>query len=338
MKVLGLISSITDPASRFRIMQYKKPLGELGSNLKYSIPYLPKDSDPSRLVFKSKKLWHMCQVTGRLKLLPQQYFYDIVWQNRLLLYNHFSIEKFIKKPHVFDMDDAIWLTEGEKQVNLAIQKSTMVFAGNEYLAEYCSRINSNTTIIPSTIDTSVFKPLAQLNSSYVLGWIGTKSNFPYLELIKQPDLQFLQETKNTKLIIVSTEQPETFSFDNERIIFKHWSAEKENELINEFSTGLMPLADNNWTKGKCSYKMLQYMACGKPVIVSPVGLKKNILDHSKAGIAAISEPGWLKAMHDLKNDPALYTAYAEKGRPFVEEKYSCSKWAVIINNHFKELC
>ena len=82
------------------------------------------------------------------------------------------------------MDDAIWLTEGEKQVNLAIKKSTIVFAGNEYLAEYCSRINRNTTIIPSTVDTDIFKPLARQDSSFALGWIGTKSNFPYLELIK----------------------------------------------------------------------------------------------------------------------------------------------------------
>ena len=257
MKVLGIVSSNTDPAARFRIIQYKTPLGKLGSSLRFSIPYPPKDSDPSRFVFKSKKLWHLCQMSGRLKLLPQQYFYDIIWQNRLLLYEHYSIEKFFKKPNVFDIDDAIWLTEGEKQVGLAIKKSTMVFAGNEYLAEYCNRINANTKIIPSTIDTNVFKPLPPLNNSFTLGWIGTKSNFQYLELIKQPVSQFLQKTKNTKLIIVSTEKPAIFDFDDERIIFKQWSAEKENELINEFSIGLMPLKDDNWTRGKCSYKMLR---------------------------------------------------------------------------------
>lgn len=338
MKILGLISSITDPAARFRIIQYKKPLIELGSYLNYSVPYPPKDSDPSRLVFKNNKIWHLCQVTGRLKFLSKQYFYDIIWQNRLLLYDHYSIEKYFKKPHIFDLDDAIWLTEGEKQVKLAIKKSTVVFAGNEYLAEYCSRINSNTKIIPSVIDTNVFKPLTSGSTSFNIGWIGTKSNFHYLHIIKQPILQFLKETKNTKLIIVSSEKPDTFNFENERIIFKPWSAEQENELINEFSIGLMPLADDNWTRGKCSYKMLQYMACSKPVIVSPVGLNKEILSQCNAGIAATNENEWLRALHDLKNDPAQYNTYAVNGRPFVEEKYSCSKWAVLINNQFKKLC
>jgi glycosyltransferase involved in cell wall biosynthesis len=337
MKVLGVISSITDPASRFRIIQYKKTLHELDTKLNYAVPYPPKDSEPSRMVFRNKKLWHLCMVTGRLKLIPQQYFYDIIWQNRLLIYDHFIIEKFIKKPLVFDMDDAIWLSEGEKKVNLAIQKSAMIFAGNEYLADYCSRFNSNTKIIPSVIDTDFFKPLKQQSNPFVLGWIGTKSNFPYLELIKQPVLQFLRETKNTKLVIVSTEQPDTFTFDNEKIVFKQWSVEKENELINEFSVGLMPLPDNNWTKGKCSYKMLQYMACGKPVIVSPVGLNKIILEQSQSGKSADNEADWLKAMQELKNDAALYAFCAGNGRPFTEESYSLKKWAPVINEHFKNL-
>jgi glycosyltransferase involved in cell wall biosynthesis len=337
MNILSLISSLTDPASRFRIMQYKKSLAELGTHLNYTVPYPPKDSDPSRIVFKSKKLWHICMVTGRLKILPQQYFYDAIWQNRLLIYDHFIIEKFIKKPLVFDMDDAIWLCEGEKQINLAIGRSQMVFAGNDYLAEYSSRFNSNTKIIPSTIDTDVFKPLFTENKTFTLGWIGTKSNFPYLELIKQPVLQFLQETKNTRLIIVSTEQPGVFKFDNKRIVFKQWSAEKENRMINEFSVGLMPLPDNNWTKGKCSYKMLQYMACGKPAIVSPVGLNKTILEKSQLGNGAGNEADWLKAMYELMNDTALYTFCAENGRLFTEENYSLKKWAPVVNEHFKKL-
>jgi glycosyltransferase involved in cell wall biosynthesis len=319
-------------------MQYKVPLKMLGSNLKCIVPAPPKDSDPPRRVFKSKKIWHSCQVAGRLKLLPLQYFYDIIWQNRLLLYDHFSIEKYIRKPLVFDMDDAIWLTEGEKQVTLAIKKSTLVFAGNEYLADYCNRINSNTAIIPTTIDTNIFKPVTQHKKTFNIGWIGTKSNFDYLEIIKQPILEFLQKTKDTKLIIVSSDRPGAFQFDEERIIFKQWSAEKENDLINEFSIGLMPLTDDNWTKGKCSFKMLQYMACEIPAIVSPVGNNNQILEQSKTGIAAAHKQDWLNAMNDLKNDPDLYSHHALRGRPFVEEKYSCQKWAEVINNHFKELC
>ena len=337
MKIAGIISSVTDPASRFRIMQYEQPLRELGSDLTCKVFYPPKDSDPSNFVFKNKNLWHICQVSGRLKLIAQQYFYDLIWQNRLQLYNRFTIEKHISKPFVFDLDDAIWLTEGKKQVDLAIKKASIVFAGNDYLADYCKKINNNVQLIPSTINTSVYKPLSQNNDSFVIGWIGTKSNFPYLGLIKASVLKFLQTTKNTKLIIVSTEKPSLFHFDNEKIIFKQWTPETENELINEFSVGLMPLEDNEWTKGKCSYKMLQYMACGKPVIVSPVGLNRSILKQSNAGTGATNESEWLLALNNIYNDAFMRNTFSEKGRSFIEEKYCCHKWAVTINTHFNTL-
>lgn len=336
MKVLGLASSENDPASRFRIMQYEKPLFQLGTKLDCAIPHPLKDSGPLHPEWK-KKLWDVYSITGRLKLWPKQFVYDIVWQNRLLLYEYFVIEKLIKKPQIFDIDDAIWLTEGKKQVDQALRKATMVFAGNEYLAEYCAHFNNNIKLVPSTVDTNVFKSCSVDKTSFSLGWIGTKSNFNYLHLVKQPILQFLQETNNTKLIIVSSEPPSMFSFDNERIIFKQWNKEKENEYINEFSVGLMPLSDDEWAKGKCSYKMLQYMACEKPVIASPVGLNKIVLKKSNAGIGATSGDDWKKAMLNLKSDFALYDHYSQNGRPFIEENYSCKKWATIINNYFKEL-
>jgi glycosyltransferase involved in cell wall biosynthesis len=336
MKILGLISSLSDPASRVRIAQYKKPLSQLGTHLDCIIPAPSKDSGPQHPLLK-KKLWDFYSIAGRLKLMPKQFAYDIVWQNRLLLYDYFIAERFIRKPFVFDMDDAIWLSEGKKQVDQAIQKATMIFAGNEYLADYCKQLNNCVQIVPSTINTEDLKPASTESSSFTLGWIGTKSNFKYLHLIRQPVVEYLGETQDTRLIIVSTEQPPMFSFDNDRIVFKKWEKEKENEYINEFSVGLMPLTDEDWTRGKCSYKMLQYMACNKSVIVSPVGLNKTILEKSNAGIGATSERQWKKAMLDLKNDDALNNYHSQNGRPFVEENYSTNKWAFIINNYFKEL-
>jgi glycosyltransferase involved in cell wall biosynthesis len=318
-------------------MQYKKHLQSIGSNLHYHIPYPPKESDPPRIVFRNNLIWNTCQFTGRLNLIPLQYLYDVIWQNRLLLNNKYSIEKYFKKPFVFDFDDAIWLTEGKMDVDLAISKATMIFAGNEYLAEYSSHFNKNIKIVPTTIDTNTYRPLQFQSDTFTIGWIGTKSNLKYLQIIKQPLLDFLIRTKKSKFIVISNEAPLDFKFDDERIIFKKWIAEKENEWINEFDVGLMPLEDDEWTKGKCSFKMLQYMACGKPVIVSPIGTNKSLLSMSDVGFGVSHPKEWLKAMLDLSSDKSLYKSLSENGRTLVEGKFSCQKWAETVNIYLKEL-
>ena len=87
-------------------------------------------------------------------------------------------------------------------------------------------------------------------------------------------------------MIVSSELPAFLPPGNEQVIFRKWDAETENELLNSFSVGVMPLANDEWAKGKCAYKLLQYLACGKPVIASPVGVNSNILNEANVGLAA----------------------------------------------------
>ncbi len=339
MKILGLAASDYDPASRFRIMQYEKYLSTLGTDLKYSFPYPPKESAPSKWVFKNKWLWYQCQLAGRVNLLVRQLFNDIIWQNRLLLSDHFSIEKFYcKKKLVADIDDAIWLTEGRTQVNKFIASARLIFAGNEYLAEYCRNLNKKIVIVPSVIDTNIFQPLSKDDEDiFTIGWIGTESNFKYLEIIRDPVTIFLSKIKNSRLVIVSSKKPAFLNFDNKKIIFQKWSKQGENNIINTFDTGIMPLTEDEWTKGKCGYKLLQYMSCNKAFIASPVGVNKSIINNSGAGIAAHNQKDWLDAFNRLYYDHSMRITLSEKGRPFVEKNYSCTAWAPKINEYFKQL-
>ena len=99
----------------------------------------------------------------------------------------------------------------------------------------------------------------------------------------------------------------------------------------------MPLTDNEWTRGKCSYKLLQYLACGIPAIVSPVGTNKKILIESNAGIIATTENEWLEALINLKNEPAVATELGILGSKFINYNYSTNKWFPVINNHFEKI-
>jgi glycosyltransferase involved in cell wall biosynthesis len=343
MKVLGLISSLADPASRFRILQYKEELKKNEVQLDCKIYFPKKESDPPRvfnLFSKNQniKAWQFLQRLSRQRILSEQNKYDLIWQNRLLLYNTFGLETKLKKPRVFDFDDAIWMTEGREQVDAAIKTAEVVFAGNEFLAQYAVQLNRNTHVIPTTMDTSIYYDQGNTNPSvFTLGWVGTESNFPYLEMIKAPVLEFLRTEKTARLMIVSSVMPANFSFDQERIIFCKWSADNENELINQFSVGLMPLADSEWTKGKCSAKMLQYLSCKRPVIVSPVGTNKTILSEANVGISAVTDAEWLAAFKKLKYETETCSAFGNNGRALVEKKYATNVWTPAIISHFQKL-
>lgn len=345
MRVLGIITSPTEASARARIIQYKTPLTNYGIELnpRYFKPlrYAPPTSwmkQLSRLTRVDKwRYYQMHRTISRLPLFIEQFRHDIIWQNRLIVHHQSFYERKLSKPIVFDFDDAIWINDKESSVINGLKKASLVFAGNEYLADYALKHNKNTCVIPTVIDPDFLFPLKAEATGFTIGWIGTESNFEYLGLIKPAIEKFLSENKDAKLHIVSTIPPPQFKFDGTKYLFEKWEAEKENELINKFSIGLMPLKDNDFTKGKCSFKMLQYMACGKPVVVSPVGTNNKILNESEVGFSAISTSDWLSAFNILKSDKGFYKSCSINARRLAEMKYSVKILAPVIAGKFRKL-
>ena len=345
LKVLSLIIDKDDPSSRARILQY---LPELK---KEEITVIPKtyhptnNADPAAWMYQIGKLtgvnpWRFLWFQKRLSRLPLlllQNKFDLLWQNRMIITHQSWYENKLKTPRIFDFDDAIWLHDGEKHVQEAISSAIHVFAGNEYLADYASRFSKNTTIIPSVINTAELYPEIKKDRPFTIGWIGSASNIQYLAPVKPAIEQFLQKHPDSRFHLVSSSPGNLFKFDGRKILFSPWSAKNERTLINEFSIGLMPLPDTNYTKGKCSYKMLQYMACGVPVLVSPVGTNITILKKSETGLAAVETNEWLRGLEKLKIDSEFYSEASQKGPAFIEKEYSVKKFAPIISNIFRTL-
>lgn len=345
MKVLGIISGRTEPASRFRIAQYAPYFAGLQIPLKLYVPHPLKDADPpqwTKLVSRTTsinkwRIWNTAKLISRTPLLMEQYKHDIIWQNRLLINTYFHIENYYKKPLAFDIDDAIWLLEGNKPVEKAFAKAAVVLAGNAYLADKAKKINTNTHIIPTSVDTAQLFKLPGTKEQFNIGWIGTHHNFRYLEMIKAPLLDFLQANRDAVLTIVSSHPPDFLNFDNNRVIFKRWNQESENQLINSFTVGIMPLADEEWVKGKCSCKMLQYLACGVPAVVSPYGQNNIILQEKLTGLPATTEKEWGNALQQLKEDDAMRIEMGTNGIKLVAEKYSCAVNAAKLISIFKTI-
>lgn len=345
MKVLGIITSPTEASARARIIQYKQPLSGYNIDLRPKY-YKPIRYDPppgwmkslSKLTLINQwRYYQLHRTISRLPLFIEQYNYDIIWQNRLIIHHQSFFETKLSKPLVFDFDDAIWINDKESSVINGLKKASLVFAGNEYLAAYALKHNRNTLVIPTVIDPNFLYPLEYTTGDFIIGWIGTESNFKYLELAKPAIEEFLTKYSNAKLVIVSSASPPQFKFDGKKYLFEKWSAEKENELINKFSIGIMPLPYDAFTQGKCSYKMLQYMACGKPVVVSPVGTNKKILNEMEVGLSANSTPEWLSAFKMLKNEKAFYEICAANARLLTQTKYSVNVLAPVIAENFRNL-
>jgi glycosyltransferase involved in cell wall biosynthesis len=236
-----------------------------------------------------------------------------------------TVEPLTKKPRILDVDDAIWLFRGGRAARRLASVSDKVICGNSFIAEQFSKWSRNIEIIPTAVDTGRYIPRGggQVGEEFVIGWCGTSSGFAYLSHI-EPPLKTLLELPNTRLLVISNERPQFPSIDPRRVNFVPWSDESEVAGLQRMSVGIMPLDDSDWSRGKCSCKMLSYMASGLPVVVSDFGMNSEILAADSVGIGVRTLDEWTEALIALYKDPARGLAYGRTGRKVVEETFSLS--------------
>jgi glycosyltransferase involved in cell wall biosynthesis len=253
----------------------------------------------------------------------------------------FLLRKFAKRL-IFDFDDAIftlqdhlkpanWETNptisGEfAKVKIDIKLADVVIAGNSYLANFAGKYNKRVEIIPTPVDTSIFKPLKQKRGSEIvtIGWSGSSSNLYYLKQI-EPVLRSLQEKHHVRIKVVCSEKPNLALPD---VIWEKWTSENEVKNLNSFDIGIAPLPDDSWTKGKCGLKLLKYMAVGKPTVSSAVGVHNEIIKNGENGYLATNDEEFYKSLEKLINNPDQRDEMGKKARDTVINNYSleiCSK-------------
>ena len=245
-------------------------------------------------------------------------------------------EKFIAKkniPVVFDFDDAIWVKDvsevnkkiswlkDERKIERLIPLCNHITCGNKYLADYALKYNQNVTIIPSTVDTTLYKPLEkQKNGVVKIGWVGSHTTIKHFELITNVFKQLKNKYKELVDFVVIGD--ENYKNDELNIHGLKWENEQEVNLFNSFDIGVMPLPDNEWTKGKCGMKGLLYMSVGIPTVMSDVGMNKDIINHGKNGFLATGEEQWIHVLSELIDDAGLREKVGASGRETVVKYYS----------------
>lgn len=242
--------------------------------------------------------------------------------------------RLLTTPLIYDFDDAIFTTEVRRQTWLSAWKKRRNSVGvpamlrlcklavveNEYNAEFAAHHCPQTAQITGPIDTDHYHPgPAKHRRDVVLGWIGSASTLPYLDLIREPLKQLAQRFPDVRLCIVGAEQA---AMDGIEIEAKAWRLEDEVADLQGFDIGLMPMPDDPWTRGKGGYKLLQYMATGLPVLTSPVGINQQIVEDGCQGFWASTSAEWLARLEELVTDEALRRRMGQEGRRRVEEVYA----------------
>jgi glycosyltransferase involved in cell wall biosynthesis len=234
-------------------------------------------------------------------------------------------------PYVVDYDDAAfhrydrhravlvrWVLG--RKIDRIMKQAALVVAGNSYLASRARQAGaSRIEILPTVVDASRYPtPTANRNEDFVIGWIGSQTTSRYLTLLHNV-LRQATSWERTSLRLVGSGE---FRLPEVAAEVMDWSESSEVEAIQSFSVGIMPLEDDPWTRGKCGYKLVQYMACGLPVVASPVGVNCEIVEHGSNGYLATNEVEWLSALGRLRSEPQLSEEFGRAGRKRVESAYS----------------
>ena len=246
-------------------------------------------------------------------------------------------------PLVFDFDDAVLFRVRPKQgtwesptrrarFERALARATAFACGNEYLASFCQPSGKPVLLAPSTVPTDVPQARGPAPGAPLrLGWIGAPHNLHELEALG-PTLRVLAREIDLVLTVVSAESLE---LDGVRVEHVPWKLETQEEEIARFDVGLMPLVDSPWTRGKCGYKLLQYMAAGVPAIASPVGANRDIVTHEDNGLLAESPADFGRAIRRLWEAPELGRRVGLAGRATVASRFArpvvARAWAEFLS-------
>jgi len=327
MRVSVLTDGPESPGSRFRCLQFFPHLRARGIECEAHFAYDHRYNE----VFERR--WApLYKLGGRLQRAAR----TILKGNGDLLLVHKTalavsglpewLRSKLGTPIVFEFDDALHLgpngadsTPRRRAFERLVEVADQVIAGNTYLAEVAGA-PEKTTVIPSVIDTDIYLPAAaKREGSLVVGWIGTASNFSHLRPIVPGLLQELTTIPRARLRIVSNGFLSEFA-NHPQVEHWRWRADRELAALQSFDIGIMPLEDNEQSRGKCGFKMIQYMACGVPVLASAVGANVQILERSGAGHLVGGD--WGTPVRDLASSAELRASMGHRGRLHAEENYS----------------
>ena len=259
--------------------------------------------------------------------------------------------RLISKNIIFDLEDFVFLDgvdsglsvnpilkllRSKKRTTNLIKFSDYVLTSSPDLNEYCKSLNiyNRSIFISSSIDVDRFKPKIQTEKKkkITIGWTGTQSSKPYLDLLNQTLLD-LKKEREFELLIISNFD---YKFSGLDLKVIKWNKGTEIEDLQKIDIGLYPLEQNDWVLGKSGLKALQYMAIGVPVVATDIGTSKDIISHMENGLLVSTSREWVSALKTLMDNEALRRRIGKEARQVIIERYSLNaikeKYFLVLNS------
>lgn len=334
MKVLFLpVDDETRASSRTRVYQFLPYLKKYG--IEYDVvAWNGKTFRPRNplLKFLLGELLNYFVMTARIiRALITIKAYDVVFVQKITLMRLLYWLRLLRVKYVYDIDDAIYTMHSAELAR--VKQSIRVSAAIEYMktarhmivelpsTEAVAKENcKHVTTILGPIDTNRYRPSSKKDRKAVtVGWIGSLSNTYYLFEIKEALENICRKYKNAEVKLIGTRG---FASSEPKIKLVEWSLETELDELATFDIGIMPLTDDEWSRGKGSYKLLQYMALGIPSVASPVGINTTLLKDEAAGFLAKTNRDWEDKLSMLIENKKLRDEMGRKARDMAVKYYS----------------
>lgn len=338
-------------SSRLRTIQYEKVLQSHGLMPSFhpffddeylEHLYARKSTVRDSLIAYQRRLLQLLRARkSDLIWLEKETFPWLPWPLEWLFHSH-------RPPIAVDFDDAVFHRYDQHQLKLVrwalgrkidhvMASAALVTAGNRYLADRAWAAGARRVeIVPTVVDLNSYavREGADLGTPKRIGWIGTPGT--WTEYMAGMMGMLSQVALNSEARIVAVGAGKAADADPLLDVLP-WSEDTEAMRIQGMDIGVMPLSDTPWARGKCGYKLIQYMACGIPVVASPVGVNTEIVEHGVNGFLASTEAEWREALMTLLRDDLLRRQMGEAGRRKVEKHYSLQVWGPRVANLLREV-
>ncbi len=302
--------------------------------------------------FGTKSLLYLAAFVKRLSSILEARRYDVVFfQRECLPFGPLAVERAInllRIPTVFDYDDALFIFKKSTHNPVVdrfrksgrfikiFQLVNLVLAGNDFLRDSAASFCDQAETLHTAEDTRrvTLRPPHVAGNPVTIGWLGSASTEKYLHLVTEPLQAVSREFQEVNLKVVGGG---SYQAEGLRVEHVPWSHDQEVSLLHSFDIGIMPLPDEEWSKGKCGGKARTYMAAGVPPVCTAVGYNLDLIDNGRTGFLVKTGQEWQETLGLLVRDSDLRNRVATAARDHVEEVFSVDVIAAQMLDHLREV-